>query len=150
MNVFSRASNGIIPTTPEPPCLDPPNSPSASGSPGESRPPPSIDASNQQQWEQVSSTTAADSTPRQPPNQNARNATPIAQIASTSATTRGTRSGSRTPGDEANGNQQTNGRTDRSLNGSQARRPSRTNRNRNSGAIRTEAQPLDLPRGYGE
>ncbi|XP_001606601.2 E3 ubiquitin-protein ligase SMURF2 [Nasonia vitripennis] len=163
----SRPSNAIIPTTPEPPpavCPEPTSPSSSAGSPqnpadgspsgsrrtseqrnnsggGADAPPPAVTNGSATPSRENSAQNTPRSTPTQPPNQNARN-TPA------QTPNRSTRSSARTPNDEQNGN----ARADRGINGSQARRPSRPNRNRNSGIMgserRTETQPLDLPRGY--
>lgn len=59
----------------------------------------------------------------------------------------------RSSSDEQNGNQNANGRIERS-NNVQPRRPNRSNRNRNNAVLSAERrneplQPMDLPRGYG-
>ncbi|XP_015608168.1 E3 ubiquitin-protein ligase SMURF2 isoform X2 [Cephus cinctus] len=154
----SRPGNTFITTTPEPPPVpsSEPTSPSGSGSPPTTRnesPPRRTPEWNGEitPSRTPSRDSSAQNTPRNTPtqqhnqNQNQQNARNTPPVSSTRER--------RTPrsSDEQNGNQNVN-RTERVSNGSQARRPSRTNRNRNSimagNERRSENQPSDLPRGY--
>ncbi|KAF7405811.1 hypothetical protein HZH68_005180 [Vespula germanica] len=158
----TRPSNAIIPTTPEPPPLpnSEPTSPSGSGSPPNVRTDSPTVLQGTPEWngEGTSSRTpsrdsSAQNTPRNTPTQqqnrsqqsqqHVRNTPPSSAIRDR----RPVRST-----DEQNGNQNANGRIERS-NNAQPRRPNRSNRNRNNAALSAERrneplQPMDLPRGY--
>lgn len=167
-NITNRPNNAIIPTTPEPPSLSPsePMSPSSSASSPNVRNEESPARHITSEWTGVDSTSnqtpirdnSTQNTPRNTPTQqqqqtrqqqnqhNVKNAPPASSLRERRVV-RGT--------DEQNGNQNANGRVERGLNnGSQIRRPNRSNRNRNSvmssSDRRTDPpQPPDLPRGYG-
>ncbi|XP_033210402.1 E3 ubiquitin-protein ligase SMURF1 [Belonocnema kinseyi] len=160
----ARASNTIIPTTPEPPPAVCPEStfPSSSASPlnpgTESPPRPAHDWNRERTPNREgtpSRTPSRDSstqntpTQQQSPNQqnqqqqqqSTRNTPPSSSVRERRAVPR--------PNDEQNGNSRGE---QRPPNANQPRRPNRTNRNRNSGLIngerRSDVQPSDLPRGY--
>ncbi|XP_076762806.1 SMAD specific E3 ubiquitin protein ligase isoform X2 [Xylocopa sonorina] len=156
----ARPTNGIIPTTPEPPPLpsSEPTSPSGSGSPPNVRTESPTRCTPEWNGDGTPSRTpsrdsSAPNTPRNTPTQqqnrnqqnqhNTRNITPAS-----SRERRPARAS-----DEQNGNQNGNARADRSVNNAQLRRPNRSNRNRNSVMANNERrydppQPPDLPRGY--
>ena len=152
---ISRASNTIIPTTPEPPpasCTEP-TFPSSSGSPLNTRsdsPPRQTPERNREGTPNRTSSrdSSTQNTPTQQQNQNqqnARNTPPASSVRERRPAPR--------PNDEQNGNPNGNTRVERGPNTNQPRRPNRTNRNRNSGLNngerRSDIQPPDLPRGYG-
>ncbi|XP_061938624.1 E3 ubiquitin-protein ligase SMURF1 isoform X3 [Apis cerana] len=157
----ARPTNGIIPTTPEPPPLpsSEPTSPSGSGSPPNLRtesptrcaPEWSGDGTPSRTPSRDSSTP---NTPRNTPTQQQNRNTQQNQHNTRNVTPASSRE--RRPiraSDEQNGNQNGNVRSDRSINNAQPRRPNRSNRNRNSVMINNERrydppQPPDLPRGY--
>ncbi|KAK9299882.1 hypothetical protein QLX08_007266 [Tetragonisca angustula] len=156
----ARPTNGIIPTTPEPPPLpsSEPTSPSGSGSPSNIRTESPTRSTAEWNGDGTPSRTpsrdsSAPNTPRNTPTQqqnrnqqnqhNTRNVTPAS-----SRERRPARAS-----DEQNGNQNGNVRPERSINNAQLRRPYRSNRNRNSVVVNNERrydppQPPDLPRGY--
>ncbi|CAK9828166.1 E3 ubiquitin-protein ligase SMURF2 [Anthophora retusa] len=153
----ARPNNGIIPTTPEPPPLpsSEPTSPSGSGSPPNLRPESPTRCTPEWNGDGTPSRTpsrdsSAPNTPRNTPTQqqnrnqhNARNVTPASSRERRPVRT----------GDEQNGNQSGNVRSDRGISNAQPRRPNRSNRNRNSVMVNNERrydppQPPDLPRGY--
>ncbi|XP_043469470.1 E3 ubiquitin-protein ligase SMURF1 [Leptopilina heterotoma] len=149
-----RASNNIIPTTPEPPpviCSD--TFPGGSASESPSRQSAEWNTERTPNREGTPNRTpsrenSAQNTPTQqqtPSQQNTRNTPPSSSVRERRPVPR--------PNDEQNGNPNGNLRVERpSTNTNQPRRPNRTNRNRNSGFIngerRSDVQPLDLPRGY--
>ncbi|KAJ8678583.1 hypothetical protein QAD02_014370 [Eretmocerus hayati] len=139
----SRPSNTIIPTTPESPtpCLEA-SSPSGSGagSPGVAALPNAEAASPTWPTSSASGSAAVATENGRAPSPNG---TPNRNNSASTTPSRPTRPPRASPNDEQNGNAAA-----RNSNPNQTRRPSRPNRNRNSGATRTEAQPLDLPRGY--
>lgn len=160
IGIYSRPSNAIIPTTPEPtaPPVSEPTSPSGSGTPptiqSDSPPHRRQDAWNSEGTpsrtpsRESSTQNTPRNTPTQQPNQNQQNQRQTPPPPPSSNRER------RTPrnNDEQNANQTPNGRPERGSNASQPRRPSRTNRNRNGpmsgGERRNDSQPSDLPRGY--
>ncbi|KAK2585056.1 hypothetical protein KPH14_008575 [Odynerus spinipes] len=159
----TRPTNAIISTTPEPPPLpsSEPTSPSGSGSPPNvrSESPAVLQGTPEWNGEGTSSRTpsrdsSAQNTPRNTPtqqqNRSQQNQQHIRNTPPSSAVRdrRPVRSN-----DEQNGNQNGNGRVERSSNNGQPRRPNRSNRNRNNAMSSTErrnetSQPMDLPRGY--
>ncbi|XP_011498298.1 PREDICTED: E3 ubiquitin-protein ligase SMURF2 [Ceratosolen solmsi marchali] len=152
----SRPSNAVIPTNPEPtsaPCPEsgspagsggdsPSNVPEGSSSPGGSRPVPEGSSPSNAGSTTPSREGSAQTTPRGTPTQPSPGPRPT-------STASGGRDRpprpARTPSDEQNGNQQS---TPRNTATGQTRKPSRPGRARNVTERRTEAQPLDLPRGY--
>ncbi|XP_068965839.1 E3 ubiquitin-protein ligase SMURF2 isoform X1 [Bombus flavifrons] len=156
----ARPTNGIIPTTPEPPPLpsSEPTSPSGSGSPPNIRTESPTRCTPEWNGDGTPSRTpsrdsSTPNTPRNTPTQqqsrnqqnqhNTRNVTPAS-----SRERRPVRAS-----DEQNGNQNGNTRPERGINNAQPRRPNRSNRNRNSALVYNERrydspQPTDLPRGY--
>lgn len=162
INDYNRPTNGIIPTTPEPPPLpsSEPTSPSGSGSPPNIRTESPTRCTPEWNGDGTPSRTpsrdsSTPNTPRNTPTQqqnrnqqnqhNTRNVTPAS-----SRERRPVRAS-----DEQNGNQNGNARPERGINNAQPRRPNRSNRNRNSALVYNERrydppQPPDLPRGYGK
>ncbi|XP_043794600.1 E3 ubiquitin-protein ligase SMURF2 [Apis laboriosa] len=157
----ARPTNGIIPTTPEPPPLpsSEPTSPSGSGSPPNLRTESPTRCTPEWNGDGTPSRTpsrdsSTPNTPRNTPTQQQNRNTQQNQHNTRNVTPASSRE--RRPiraNDEQNGNQNGNVRSDRSINNAQPRRPNRSNRNRNSVMINNERrydppQPPDLPRGY--